>query len=61
MKIINKNLTILILPNEINHSWIWGFRLFKYSYFKTFKFPRFISRNLKRLSFIIYYIKIVYT
>ena len=57
MEIRTKNLAILILPNEISYSWIWGFRLFKFSYFKTFKFPRFISRNLNRLSFIIYYIK----
>jgi len=57
MKIYGKYLNIFILPSEVSHSWLCGFRIFKFSYFNTYKFPRFLSRNLNRMSFIISYIK----
>ena len=52
-----KYLKITILENGFCN-WIVAIKFYKYtSIFKTIKLPKFIVRNLRRLSFIIYYIK----
>ena len=52
-----KYLKITILKNG-HGNWMIGIKFFKFtSIIRTIKLPRFISRNLRRLSFIIYYIK----
>ena len=52
-----KYLKITILKNG-RGNWMIGIKFFKFnSIIRTIKLPRFISRNLRRLSFIIYYIK----
>jgi len=52
-----KYLKITILKN--NHgNWMIGIKFFKFnSIIRTIKLPRFITRNLRRLSFIVDYIK----
>lgn len=52
-----KYLSITILKNEVSHSWLFAIKFFKYSRLYTLKLPRFISRILRRSSFIINYIK----
>ncbi len=51
-----KYLSITILKNGIG-TCLFGIKFFKFNCVKTLRLPRFISRNLRRLSFIIYYIK----
>lgn len=52
-----KYLSLTILKYEVSNTWCFYIKFFKYSGLHNLKLPRFISRILRRSSFIIYYIK----
>ena len=52
-----KYLSLTILKYEVSNTWCFYIKFFKYSGLHNLKLPRFISKILRRSSFIINYVK----